>query len=252
MTSAGIPAGMAPPGVKRPTIFGRAYPSAVDAAPCARPRRPAIPLSAVAPSARSTSPAAIGLASGRPSQDAASEVRPADLNLSRKPSKPPGELEIIARTSLTSDRALAPRPNRAAKSSISASNAAMSSSPKDPLASLALQKTMTAPWRLKRRSRRRLKFCGGPAHRSRAASTPGQTPDGSVLKASTGVDVSSNFASCFSDLPLSLESILTASVHQGPYVSVARKMISLLAAIFPLQEKAAVAPCRGNKPRRPL
>jgi hypothetical protein len=32
VTSAGTPAGTAPPGVKRPTIFGKAYPSAVDTA----------------------------------------------------------------------------------------------------------------------------------------------------------------------------------------------------------------------------
>ena len=51
--------GTTPRGVKSPTIFGNAYPSAVEATPCPRPRRPAIPLSAAAPSARSTCPAAM-------------------------------------------------------------------------------------------------------------------------------------------------------------------------------------------------
>ena len=87
-TSAGAPAGTTPPGVNSPTIFGKAYPSAVETALCPTPRRSAIPLSAVGPSARSTCPAAIGAASGRPSQDATS--RPPDLSLSRKPPRPPG------------------------------------------------------------------------------------------------------------------------------------------------------------------
>jgi hypothetical protein len=110
VTSEGTPAGTEPPGVKTPTIFGKAYPSAVDTTPCANPRRLAIPPMAVAPSARSTCAAAIGLASGWPSQDPTSEVRPADLNVLRKPPRPPDELEIIVRASLTSDRALAPNP----------------------------------------------------------------------------------------------------------------------------------------------
>src|ERR1700756_2670722 len=99
--AAGVPAGTTPPGVKRPTILGRAYPSALDTTLCPRPKRPAIPLSAVAPSALSTRAAAIGQASGRPSQDATSGVSPADFNLSRNPLKPPDEFEIIVKTSST-------------------------------------------------------------------------------------------------------------------------------------------------------
>ena len=126
---------------------------------CARPRRPAIPLSAAAPRARSICPAATGPASGRSSQDATSEVRPADLNVSRKPLRPPGELEIVARISLTSDRALAPEartgwPNRRS----ACRTLPCLSSPGVPSPVQALQKTMTARWHPKPPSRSRLRF----------------------------------------------------------------------------------------------
>jgi hypothetical protein len=130
VTAGGTPAGTAPPGVRRPMIFGNAYPSAVDTALWPRPSRLAMPPRAVAPSARSIWLAATGAASGWPTQEATSEVRPPDLSLSRKPLRPPCEVEIIVRTYLTSVGALTPSPKRPARSSISVSNVAMSFSPK--------------------------------------------------------------------------------------------------------------------------
>ena len=101
-----MPEGITPPGVIWPISFGRRYPIAVATTPPARPSRLAIPPSVVLPSALSTCGAVSVAPSVLPSHEAASDPRPADLNLSMNPPTPPGEPVISCVTSFISGRCL--------------------------------------------------------------------------------------------------------------------------------------------------
>src|SRR5262245_50914709 len=124
-TAAGMPDGMAPPGVNWPISFGARYPIAVETPPPLRPSRPAIPSITVLPSAFSTCGPVSVVPSVLPSHEPTSVPRPADLNLSMNPPIPPGVPVISCTTSRNNGPAFPSSPNRPATSSITLSNTAI-------------------------------------------------------------------------------------------------------------------------------